>query len=126
MALAAYLVMGLGTIGSQQRLNYNEKNDTSGTAKARRSQCGFVHNDAPKTGILPKPGRVCKIQFAVVRCIQRGDERGRAKKSPTGWQGQVTVKNIDAPLFSPRKLDGHKQTGTKGKPPPPRSRRPSR
>ena len=82
MVIAAYLVMGLGTIGSQQRLNYNEKNDTSGEAKARRSQCGFVHNDAPKTGILPQPGRVCKIQFAVMRCIQRGDERGRGKKAP--------------------------------------------
>jgi hypothetical protein len=78
MALAAYLVMGLGTIGSQQRLNYNEKNDTSGTAKARRSQCGFVHNDAPKTGILPKPGRVCKIQCAASNAVMNGGEQKRA------------------------------------------------
>ena len=48
------------------------------------------------------------------------------KKNPTGWQGQVIAKSFDVPLFSRRKLDGHKRTGTKAKPQPRQPSRPQR
>jgi len=76
--------MGLGTIGSQQRLNYNEKNDTA--AKPAVANADLFIMTPPKRASFRNLGASARYNSrwcAASNAVMNGGEQ---KKSPTGWQ----------------------------------------